>query len=117
MWVCFEVPDARRPSGGRPPTDRLVDVIRRYEPWITKWVSERDGGQSAAVNKGWRQVSGELITWLNSDDLLLPGWAARAARPFMDDASVDLVYGDVQVIDGESRPQWVFRGHPATVER
>jgi glycosyltransferase involved in cell wall biosynthesis len=98
-------------------TDGTLEVIRRYEPWISKWVSGPDGGQSAAINKGWRESRGDLVTWLNSDDLLLPGWAGRAAEAFNADASLDFVYGDVQVIDGESRPQWIYRAFPATVER
>jgi hypothetical protein len=96
--------------------DETVSVIKKYERWIASWVSERDGGQSAAINKGWRRASGELVTWLNSDDLLLPGWAATMARPFTADPSLDLAYCDVNVIDQESRFQWLVVGKEPRVE-
>ena len=98
-------------------TDGSVEIIRRYEKWITRWVSEPDGGQTAAINKGWRQATGELLTWLNSDDLLLPGWAEQTVRLLQGDPTVDLAYCDVQVIDAASRPTWVYRGETPTVER
>jgi glycosyltransferase involved in cell wall biosynthesis len=51
-------------------TDNSVEVIRRYAPWITYWVSEPDGGQSAAITQGLRMGSGLFATWINSDDML-----------------------------------------------
>jgi glycosyltransferase involved in cell wall biosynthesis len=98
-------------------TDETLAVIRKYEPWIAGWVSEKDGGQSAAINKGWRRARGELVTWLNSDDLLMPGWAEAAAGAFAADPGLDLVYCDVNVIDQESRFQALFQGNPAVPER
>jgi hypothetical protein len=98
-------------------SDGSTDILRRYERWLTGWVSERDGGQSNAINKGWRRAQGELLTWLNSDDLLLPGWAAAMASAMIDQPAVDLAYCDVQVIDAGSRPTWTFPGQPATIER
>jgi glycosyl transferase family 2 len=98
-------------------SDGSVDVIRRYEPWLAGWVSERDGGQSDAINKGWRRARGDLVTWLNSDDLLRPGWSATMAGTMIDAPDVDLLYCDVQVIDVDSRPTWVFPGGPASIER
>jgi GT2 family glycosyltransferase len=99
-------------------TDGSVDIIRRYEAWLAGWVSERDAGQSNAINKGWQRARGDLLTWLNSDDLLLPGWAAAMAGTMIDSPEVDLTYCDVQVIDAGSRPTWIFPGQPAaTLER
>jgi GT2 family glycosyltransferase len=98
-------------------TDGSVDIIRKYAPWIKAWVSEKDGGQSAAINNGWRQCTGELVTWLNSDDLLLPGWALEAGAAFRADPALDLAYCDVQVIDRHSRPLWVYPGLDPSVER
>lgn len=97
--------------------DGSVDVIRKYERWIAAWVSEKDGGQSNAINNGWRRARGELVTWLNSDDLLLSGWAAASAGVLAAAPDVALAYCDVQVIDGDSRPQWVFPGREPSVER
>ena len=51
-------------------TDNSVDIIKKYSRWIQFWVSEPDGGQSAAINRGLRMGSGFCATWINSDDLL-----------------------------------------------
>src|SRR5450631_4262678 len=98
-------------------SDETIEIIRRYEKWIAGWVSEPDGGQSAAINKGWRRSRGELLTWLNSDDLLLPGWAGATAQTMVAEPDIDLVYCDVQVIDRESLPIWLFAGAPVSIER
>lgn len=67
-------------------SDGSVEIIRRYAPWIDYWVSEPDRGQSHAINKGLARTTGEILCWLNSDDVLLPGslWAVGsffAAHP------------------------------------
>ena len=98
-------------------TDGSMDVIRKYERFLAGWISERDHGQSDAINKGWRRARGDLLTWLNSDDLVGPGWAATAAAALDDDPTLDLVYCDVQMTDRESRPLWVFEGRQPSVER
>lgn len=63
-------------------TDSTLDVIRKYEPWITYWVSERDRGQSHAIQKGLAVATGDIINWINSDDLLAPGALHRIAAEF-----------------------------------
>jgi glycosyltransferase involved in cell wall biosynthesis len=80
-------------------TDGSVEIIRRYEPQLAWWVSERDRGQSDAVNKGWRRASGEIIGWLNSDDLLLPGMVTRMVAAFEETPGAGIIYGDVFSID------------------
>ena len=54
-------------------SDETVEVLRRYEPVLTRWASEPDEGQADAINRGFRNTTGEIMAWLNSDDLLLPG--------------------------------------------
>lgn len=54
-------------------TDQTTEIIRKYEEFLTYWVSEKDSGQSAAINKGVAKCSGVLVNWLNADDILLPG--------------------------------------------
>jgi GT2 family glycosyltransferase len=98
-------------------TDDSVAIIRRYERWIKAWVSERDGGQSAAINKGWRQAGGTWLTWLNSDDLLMPGWALEMTRALVAQPDTDLAFCDVAVIDRDSREQWIYRGTVPTLEQ
>jgi glycosyltransferase involved in cell wall biosynthesis len=51
-------------------TDNSVEIIKKYSPWLTYWVSEPDGGQSNAINRGLMMGSGTFATWINSDDML-----------------------------------------------
>ena len=53
-------------------TDDSVQIIRKYEQWLTYWVSEPDRGQAHAINKGFARCTGELMGWINSDDSLFP---------------------------------------------
>lgn len=53
-------------------TDGSLDIIKKYENHLTYWVSEKDRGQSEAINKGLMVANGQYLTWLNSDDVLLP---------------------------------------------
>src|SRR5262245_11025200 len=53
-------------------TDGTVDIVRRYGTRLC-WMSGRDGGQSAAINAGWRRGHGPIVAWLNADDTYLPG--------------------------------------------
>lgn len=82
-------------------TDNSVEIIRKYEPWLTYWVSELDQGQTHAINKGWRKATGEYVTWINSDDLLLPA-SLRLTVTILELERYDLVYGDVRLIDSNS---------------
>lgn len=54
-------------------TDGSVEIIKKYEPWLTYWVSETDQGQSHAINEGFSRATGEIGGWLNSDDIYFPG--------------------------------------------
>jgi len=52
--------------------DNSVEIIKKYEPWLTYWISEPDRGQANAINKGFARATGEIFAWLNSDDFYLP---------------------------------------------
>ena len=73
-------------------TDNSVEIIKRYEKWITYWVSETDSGQSHAINKGFMHCTGEITNWLNSDDQLTPGALQVIANSFSGD-DIDIVSG------------------------
>lgn len=84
--------------------DGSVDIIRRYSNRLNYWVSEPDGGQSQAIAKGKSLSRGDLIGWLNSDDLLLPGALSRVASAARRAGTKDAVfYGGHKVIDAEGR--------------
>ena len=85
-------------------TDGSVEIIRRYAPHLRSWVSERDRGQSHAINKGLAQATGDVLTWLNSDDTYLPGALDEVGRFFARHPDVDLVYGDYVYTDAGGRP-------------
>jgi len=73
--------------------DGSLDIIRKYAPWLTFWVSERDAGQSDAINKGWKRASGELLAWLNADDVYEPCALSRIAPPWAACPSIGLIHG------------------------
>jgi glycosyltransferase involved in cell wall biosynthesis len=75
-------------------TDGSIEVIRRYESHLAYWVSEKDSGQSEAINKGFRRVTGTLFNWINSDDVLFPGALQRIARAYRRHPEAALVIGD-----------------------
>ena len=82
-------------------TDGSVDIIRKYEDCLAYWVSEPDRNQADAINKGWRQATGEVWAWLNSDDLYTP-YAVREAIGYLTEhPEVAMVYGQCAIF-GES---------------
>ena len=80
-------------------SDQTLEVLRRFDPFLTRWASEADGGQADAINRGFQQTTGDLMAWLNSDDMLLPGSLAYVARFFVEHPGVDVVYGHRLMID------------------
>jgi GT2 family glycosyltransferase len=80
-------------------TDNTIQIIERYAPFISIWVSEPDRGQSHAVNKGIQQATGDLIGWQNSDDFYQPGTFWQAARAAIAHPKADIFFGGVSAID------------------
>ncbi len=76
--------------------DGSVDLIRKYEKWLTGWISERDHGQADAINKGFALSDAGMFGWLNSDDCLAPDALRRMVDALRREPQADFVYGDVE---------------------
>jgi glycosyltransferase involved in cell wall biosynthesis len=83
-------------------TDNSLEIIRKYHRWLN-WVSESDRGQAHAIDKGLRSAKGEIVSWLNSDDVYLPGAIEKAIDYLLKNPNVGMVYGDAYYIDEEGQ--------------
>jgi len=83
-------------------SDRTVDLLKEYGNRIF-WISEPDKGQTDALIKGFRQVNGEILTWLNADDRLTSNALSAVDQAFRNDPLVEFVYGDIEFIDSTGR--------------
>ncbi len=81
--------------------DGSVDIIDRYSRWLAFWVSEPDRGQSHAINKGIARATGDILHWINSDDVLLPSALATAAKVFLGEPACRLLCGQARLIDAQ----------------
>lgn len=77
-------------------TDNSVDIIRKYVDKITYWCSEKDNGQADAINKGLKRATGDLVCWINSDDVLYSTFVEKFVNHFLAHPNVDFLYGDVE---------------------
>ena len=80
-------------------TDETVSIIKKYEEKLAFWVSEKDQGQTDAINKGFGRAKGDIFAWLNSDDTYEPGAIAAAVTYLQEHPQVGMVYGDCNYID------------------
>ena len=80
-------------------TDGSVKIIKKYEKYLTYWVSEKDKGQSHALNKGIMKASGEWIGWQNSDDIYMPGTFTQFYRLTKKYPQAQVIYGNKICID------------------
>ncbi len=80
-------------------TDASVDIIKKYADRLAYWVSEKDGGQAEAINKGFARATGEIIAWLNSDDYYLEGAVSAAVKVFEENPNVIMAYGNMLAVD------------------
>jgi glycosyltransferase involved in cell wall biosynthesis len=93
--------------------DGTVEVLEKLSGSLSHWESAPDGGQANAVNLGMRRATGDILAWLNSDDLLLPGSLAYVAAFFERHPEVDVVYANRILIDAEGRDigRWIMPPH------
>ena len=79
--------------------DESVEIIRKYADHLTWWVSEKDKGHADALNKGFSHATGEILAWLNSDDIYHPGAVSDAVAYLQQHPEVGMVYADANLID------------------
>ncbi|CAK6701998.1 glycosyltransferase family 2 protein [Synechococcus sp. CBW1107] len=91
-------------------TDDTLQVLEAAGDGV-RWVSRPDGGQADAVNQGLQAAGGDVIAWINSDDVYYPGAFARVAAAFANDPDLDVVYGAADHIDLNDR---AFEVYPTT---
>lgn len=91
-------------------TDRTKDILQSYGDRL-RWTSEPDGGQVDAINSGLKKATGDVVGWLNSDDVLLPNSVQRVANCFRNNPACEWVHGGCQIIDRDDREirSWVSR--------
>jgi len=83
-------------------TDGTLDILHQFDHCLD-WVSKPDEGQAQAINKGFKKSTGEIVAWLNSDDLYLPDTLHRIAHFFHQHPDIDVVYGDYHLIDDQGK--------------
>jgi glycosyltransferase involved in cell wall biosynthesis len=84
-------------------TDNSVEIIRKYQKYLKFWKSEPDKGQSDAIAKGFAMATGDILAWLNSDDVYWPGALHVAGRFFAQHPTIDVIYGNSYTIDDQDR--------------
>ncbi len=83
--------------------DETPDILKKYEAWLTYWVSEPDRGQAHAINKGFERATGKIYYWINSDDFPAKNMFAKVAEYFTSNPTSDVIYGDCYYINEFSR--------------
>ncbi len=84
-------------------TDNTTDILRKYDRHIDFWISERDKGQADAINKGLAKADGEILAWLNSDDVYEMGVLGEVAELFLQRPDTDVISGRCRLWYGDER--------------
>lgn len=90
----------------------VLEMIRKYEDRLAWWISEPDGGHAEAIRKGFHKATGEILAWLCSDDVYVPGALRAVGECFWNHPDADVVYGNTNVIDEHSHFVREFRAVP-----
>lgn len=93
--------------------DNTLIILERYNDQLSGWTSERDAGQANAINRGFERTDGDIMAWLNSDDLILPHALKRVSDYFLEHPEIDVVYGNRLLINenGMEIGRWILPGH------
>ncbi len=83
-------------------TDNTLSILEKYKGRL-HYISEKDEGQSDAINKGFKLAKGDIVAWLNSDDVYAENCISKAVQTFNNDSDIALVYGDGNIIDDNSK--------------
>lgn len=85
-------------------TDGSLEIIQKYAEQLAGWVSEPDRGQAEGINKGLARATGDIVAWLNSDDVYYPGAVGAAVEAFAANPQTSIVFSDVESIDEAGKP-------------
>ncbi|MCH7588585.1 MAG: glycosyltransferase [Chloroflexi bacterium] len=84
-------------------TDNSVDILKKYSDRLAHWISVPDAGQTDAINKGFSLANGEILAWLNSDDVYRPGAISEAVDHLQNHPNKGMIYGDADFIDEDGK--------------
>lgn len=110
--ICQGYPDVELIIIDGGSCDMTIEVIRKYEPWIKHWVSEKDKGQSHAINKGFRKSTGTWVGWQNSDDTYSAGSFAAIAKADLLYPKADVFYGKTWLTEADNTGGELASVHP-----
>ena len=82
-------------------SDNSIEIIKKYEQHLTYWISEKDKGQSDAINKGLKKITGDIFNWLNSDDYYEPNTLQKVAHAFSS-PEINIVSGTGRLFQGDT---------------
>ena len=95
-------------------TDNTIDILKKYNH--LQWISEKDSGQSNAINKGFSMAKGEIFAWLNSDDFYEENIFQSIADYFMGHKTCNFLYGDITYVDRNGKKAFEIKGEEITFE-
>jgi len=93
-------------------SDKSVEIIKKYEPWIAYWVSEPDKSHAEALNKGWKKARSGIWGTVNSDDTYFPNVLQKAVTALMQNPSVKVVYASAAFTDKDGKHLRYYRARP-----
>lgn len=98
-------------------TDGTLDIIQKFEPLLSHWISERDSGQAEAINKGFNKSKGDIIAWINADDIYQPCAVGIAVEALIKNPKVMMIYSDCDLIDERGDLIGQFPSEPFDIEK